>query len=78
LSKKEKLFLRLRTIPSDFSFQELETILKQFGFKRKKTNAGSHFKWFHEDKNITYAAPRKNPMKKIYLKELVNILETHF
>jgi hypothetical protein len=78
LSKKEKLLLRLKLIPSDFSFQELEVILKQFGFAHKKTNAGSHFKWFNERKNILYSAPRKNPVKKIYLKELVNILEIHF
>ena len=78
MSKKEKLLERLGTLPNDFRFDELETLLNQFGFAQVKTNAGSHFKWKNQEKNILYAAPRKNPMKRIYLKQLLEILEIHF
>ena len=78
MSKKEKLLQRLRILPNDFSFHEFETILEQFGFKQDRTNAGSHFKWRNEEKNIVYAAPRKNPMKRIYLKQFLEILDLYF
>ena len=78
MSKKEKLFLKLKSLPNDFNFSELETLLKNFWFEKIKTNAWSHFKWIHRDKNVNFFAPRKNPMKKIYLKELLNILEIYF
>ena len=78
MSKKEKLVKRLKGIPSDFTFSELETILNQFDFEMVKTNAGSHFKWRNIKENIVYVAPRKNPVKKIYLKQLVEILKIHF
>lgn len=78
MTKRQKLLDRLNTLPNDFTFNELEVILKQYGFIKVKTNAGSHFKWRNSEKNILYAAPRKNPIKKIYLKQLLEILLTHF
>lgn len=76
MSSKEKLFLKALQNPKNISYQELETLLKQFGFKKVKTNAGSHFKWRHTEKNITYFAPRRNPMKSIYVKQLTTILKS--
>lgn len=78
MSKKEKLFKRLQQVPSDFTFHELTTLLNYYSFEKQKTNAGSHFKWKNTEKNITYSAPRKNPMKKIYLKQLLDILIIYF
>lgn len=78
MSKKDKLLERLQSLPSDFRFEELQTLLQQLGFTQIKTNAGSHFKWKNMEKNILYAAPRKNPMKIIYLKQLIEIIEIHF
>lgn len=69
---------KLRRFPSNFSFKDFESILKNLEFKQVKTNAGSHFKWRNKTKNIVFAAPRKNPMKKIYLKELSKIIKNHF
>lgn len=78
MSKKEKLFRKVQRSPHNIQFHELETLLSQFGFEKVKTNAGSHMKWIHLEKNIEYGAPRKNPMKPVYIKRLVSVLETHF
>jgi len=78
LTKKDKLLNRLKLLPNDFTFKEFENILHQFGFKRVKTKAGSHFKWHNSKMNIIFAAPRKNPVKKIYLKQFIEVLNIHF
>lgn len=78
MTKKDKILERLKNIPTDFSFSELESILWKFWFEKVKTNAWSHFKWVNKEKWISYFAPRKNPMKKIYLKQLLEILESYF
>ena len=78
MSKKDKLLEKAKKYPKDFRFHDLESLLLQFGFKQVKTNEGSHFKWRHDSKMITYMAPRKNPVKVIYIKELLKILTIHF
>lgn len=78
MSKREKLLNKLKTLPSGFSFQQFELILKYYWFKKIKTNAWSHMKWRNSSKSITYIAPKKSPMKIIYLKQLLEIIETHF
>ena len=78
MSKKEKLLKKAIDQSKDFKFEELNILLKHFGFKKIKTNTGSHFKWRNNEKCITYMAPRKNPVKIIYIKNLVKILKIHF
>ena len=34
MSKKEKLIERLKTRPKDFTFDEVETLLRYFGYRR--------------------------------------------
>ncbi len=78
MSTKKKLLLKARNTPGNFKFSELETLLSQHGFMRAKTNAGSHLKWIHPEKYISYGAPYKNPMKAIYIKALLRMLNEHF
>lgn len=78
MMSKDKLFNRLKLLPNDFKFKELENILQSYWFKKIKTNTWSHMKWKNENKNITYMAPRKNPMKIIYLKQSLEILNLYF
>ena len=78
MTKREKLLQKALKAPKDFRFQDLESLLRQFGFRKIKTNAGSHFKWRHTEKMITYMAPKKNPVKQIYIKNLLKLLKVHF
>ena len=65
MTKREKLFLKAQWHPENISFQELEVLLQHNGFRRVKTNSGSHLKWRQLEKDIVYMAPRRNPMKSI-------------
>ncbi len=33
MGTKEKLIVRFKALPSDFTFEELETLLKYFGYR---------------------------------------------
>jgi hypothetical protein len=78
MPKGEKLLQKAEQNPKNVRFNELDTLLQQFGFEKIKTNAGSHFKWRNKEKLITYMCPRKNPVKSVYIKQLIKILKTHF
>lgn len=78
MSKKEKLLQKAKENPHKIRFSELEALLKQHGFEQIPTNAGSHFKWRNYERDIMYSAPRKNPVKVIYIKRLLSLLETYF
>lgn len=78
MSKREKLLWKFIHNPKNIQFHELETLLGQFGFYRIKTNAGSHLKWENAEKKLYYAAPRQNPVKKAYIKNLIDLLSKPF
>lgn len=78
MTKRNKLFAKAINNPKNFKFRDLEALLNQFGFKRLKSNAGSHFKWRNEQKLLTFMAPRNNPVKTIYVKNLTRLLKVYF
>lgn len=51
MSTKEKLLERFKTLPSDFTFDELVTLLSRLGYKKqdKGTTSGSRAIFVHED-----------------------------
>lgn len=78
MSKRRKLLEKALMNTKNVSFHEFQVLLKHFGFEQIKSNAGSHQKWRHEGKMITFMAPRRNPVKAIYIKSLVSLLQMHF
>lgn len=78
MTKRDKLLLKAIEQPHKIQFYELETLLRQYGYERIKTNAGSHFKWYNQEKGLPFGCPHKNPVKSIYVKRLTNqIREYH-
>ncbi len=78
MSKHEKLLWKFIHNPQNIQFHELETLLGQFGFYRVKTNSGSHMKWYNPEKKLQYFAPRKNPVKPFYIKNLIELINQSF
>lgn len=75
MSRLFKLLNKCRQNPKNVRFHELETVLKRLGFARVKTHSGSHFKWKHAQRPLWYSAPRQNPVKSIYIKGLINLVD---
>lgn len=78
MTRIRKILARFRNNPKNVHFHELETVLEQLGFVRITTNAGSHFKWEHHLRPLWYRAPRQNPVKSIYIKGLLSLVDDHF
>lgn len=70
-----KLYLKLskRPTPSDVSFNELDRLLKYYGFEsRQPSRGGSHYVYMHsllEDFHLTI--PRDKPIKKPYTRAAI-------
>jgi len=75
MSKTEKLLKRFLTKPKDFTFEELGTTLKSFGYTEMKTGktSGSRVTFYNKalDDMIKFHKPHPSSvMKQCYLKEI--------
>ncbi len=63
MSRKEKLIKRLRSLPKDFTYSELVSLLQQLGFEEnsKGKTSGSRVKFYHSDKGLQYLAHKPTP-----------------
>ena len=79
MTKKEKLIERMRRLPKDFTFVELETVLLQLGFEKddKGKTSGSRVRFYNKDKQMQYLAHKPHPaniVKEKALKDIVDYL----
>ena len=79
MAKIDKLFKRFMTSPplKDLSFDELETLLSSFGFK-KIEGKGSRVKFIHTQKEVVIFIHKPHPsnLLKIYvIKQIQEILK---
>lgn len=75
-SSKERMLVRLKTIPSDLTWSELTVVLKMLGFEQREGN-GSRVK-FVGPGNILIHLHRPHPAKEIkrcYVREVVALLK---
>ncbi len=80
MSRKEKLVERIKGLPKDFTFNELETLLSYLGFEKsnKGKTSGSRVKFYHNEKQKQYLAHKPHPssiIKEKALKDIVDFLE---
>ncbi len=73
MSKKEKLIVRLLKKPTDFTFDEMESLLSYFGYQLKQSGTGSGVKFIKRDSNevINFHRPHPNGILKRYVLEQV-------
>lgn len=79
MTKKEKLIERMRRLPKEFTFAELETVFLQLGFEKddKGKTSGSRVRFYNKDKQMQYLAHKPHPaniVKEKALKDIVNYL----
>lgn len=78
MGKKEKLLLRLKSIPKDFTFDEMQNILELLNFEmsNKGKTSGSRVKFSKED--VIIILHRPHPRKELLeyqIKQILEILE---
>ena len=76
MSQKEKLIKRLRSLPKDFTYSELVSLLQQLGFEEdnKGKTSASRVRFYHSKKRLQYLAHKPHPASIIKEKVLKDIL----
>lgn len=79
MSKEEKLRRRLLSLPSDFTVNELTTLMKHLGFRvfNKGATSGSRIAFVNDDTKDIIRIHKPHPRKEIgkaTLKDIVNQL----
>lgn len=78
LGKNEKLIARLKSIPKDFTFEEMETLLIALGFEKsnKGKTSGSRVKFMKDDIPIILHKPHpRKELLEYQIKQILEILE---
>ena len=78
MSKKQKLIERLKSKPSDFTFDELETLLLSLGFRKsyKGRTSGSKVIFFGEANDVIMHKPHsRNELKPYQVNHVLDILK---
>ncbi len=78
MSKKEKLILRLKSMPADFTFEEMRTLLELLGFEmsNKGKTGGSRVKFVRNGIPIMLHKPHpRKELLKYQIKQIIEILE---
>ncbi len=79
MSKKEKLIARLLSLPKDFTYDEMRTLLTFLGFEErsKGKTSGSRVEYAKESYTILLHKPHPNNQLKMYqIRQIVNELKT--
>ena len=71
MSKKEKLMRKLRSIPKDFTYEELKTLLNYLGFEElqagKTSGSAVKFKDFKTGRILYFHKPHPSNILKRYI-----------
>ena len=79
MNKKEKLIKRLRTLPRDFTFEEVVSLFQNFGFEleNKGATSGSRIKFYNEADQNAYIMHRPHPsniIKGYMMRDILNFM----
>jgi hypothetical protein len=74
VSKKEKLFEKMKNNPKNVRFEALRNILLGLGFIERQSRKGtSHYVYTKDD--IILTIPKKTPLNQIYVMEALDAIE---
>ena len=73
MSKKDKLIKAIKNNPTNIKFEDLKKILEELGYSAIN-RGGSHYV-FTKNNSISLTIPYKKPVKVIYVKQVIQIIE---
>lgn len=76
MSKKRKRLERLRQNPKNVTFEDLRTVLEDYGFTLERSSGSHHsFKVKLGDEYILLVIPYRRPIKPNYVKDALAIID---
>ena len=76
MSKWDKLLERILSLSNDLRFSELQKVLESYGYMMKQPNGGSSHYTFRKDGHTPITIPKHEPIKKIYVLMVKQIVES--
>jgi hypothetical protein len=78
MSKEEKLISRLLSLPKDFTFDELSTLLRRLGFdvSNKGATSGSRVAFINKKTKDVIRVHKPHPNKEVGISALRDVLQT--
>ena len=73
MSKKDKLIEAIKNNPKNIKFEDLKKILEDLGYTANN-RGGSHYVFTKKD-STSLTIPYKRPVKVIYVKQVISIIE---
>lgn len=79
MNRKEKLIRRFRTLPKDFTFEEVEALMCDYGFtlQYKGATSGSRVKFYNDKDQNSYIMHKPHPsniIKGYVMRDILNFL----
>jgi predicted RNA binding protein YcfA (HicA-like mRNA interferase family) len=62
---------------NNVSIKDFETLLSQYWFIKKRQK-GSHAHYYNKEKHIFFAFPQRKPIRKCYIKILLNLINENY
>ena len=84
MNKKEKLVKRFKTLPRDFTFEEVVSLFQVYGFEltNKGATSGSRVKFYNakdENEYIMHKPHPRNIIKGYIMRDILNfLLKNHY
>ena len=77
MSRKEKLYRKLKNSPNSGSFKDVDNLLRWCGFELRRVS-GSHHIYKREGYSQIVSVPRHKPLKTAYVKKAIALFERFF
>lgn len=76
MTQFDKLYIQIVNNPKDVKFQDLDKLLRRFGFNCRQSRKGSsHFTYYHPELPDILPVPKERPIKAVYVKKAIALIE---
>ena len=75
MAKFDKLFAEIVNNPKDVQFEQLDKVLRHYGFECRNPNSGSsHYTYFHSLLPDILTIPKNKPIKAVYVRKAISAI----
>lgn len=76
MTRLDKLFFDIVNNPKDVKFEDIDKVLRYYGFDRRQPKSGSsHYTYFHSLLPDILTIPKDKPIKAVYVKKAIEAIE---
>ncbi|AGL00103.1 YcfA-like protein [Desulfoscipio gibsoniae DSM 7213] len=76
MTQLDKLYTQIVNNPKDVKSQDLDKLLRRFGFDCRQPRKGSsHFTYYHRKLPDILSIPKERPIKAVYVKKAITLIK---